>query len=178
MMKTTELNGRKIQIKTGTIESTGNEATAPDSSTISGLTFTDGEAVRQTIMVEGSIVPYVSPGVTGTFLFTKGPKANLFLVAVDVEGRGLRVANPKPFRKVMLQAVWPMLLVSGFTAFCVLGAFVVPLMAPITLFMIWFMLKGVFTFTGLSKVVSIIKTIDRTRQIPETFSAPAALAAA
>lgn len=165
-MKITELSGHKVQIKRGTIEAAGNEMVAADSSTIAGLTFTDGETVRGKIMIESSIVPYFQSGVTGTFLFADGPAGHTMAIAVDVDGRGLRVADPKPFARVRGQSIVPMIVVLAFTAFCVLGAVMIPLIAPLALIPAGIALKGFFAFAGVSKVVSIIKHVDRARQIP------------
>ncbi|OAM84261.1 hypothetical protein [Devosia elaeis] len=177
-MKTTELSGHKVQVKRGTVETIGNEIVAGDSSTFAGLTFTDGETVRRTIMVESSIVPYLSPGTTGTFVFADGPAGRAFVVAVDVEGRGLRVADARPFQKARNGGVLPVAGVLGITVFIAFGAVIVPLMAPLALIPAGFSIKGIFTLTGLSKLISIIKIVDRTRHVPDADRIQGTLAAA
>lgn len=172
--------GTKVLTKTGRIESTGNGQTTPLFTLINGITFDDGEAVRRFVQVESSIASWLSPGVEGTFVFTKGPGKVLMLTAIDTE-KGLRVANPNFATHVTAEASGHIIWYGLAAVICVsLVGLIGPLAvitAPAFLIFLMLALKGLMRVGPYSAFGAVVKALDRTHQLPMAAVASDATAA-
>lgn len=174
--------GTKVLVKRGTIESTGTGQSTPLFSQINGVTFDDGEAIREFVQVESGIASWLSPGVEGTFVLAKGPGKVLLLAAVETD-KGLRVANPKFATHITAEAtghlVWYGLFAVGMFFLVITPFFIFT--APIFLTLLSLAVKGLMRLGPYSAFLSVVKALERTRQLPtgtsDTAGAPAAMAA-
>lgn len=90
-MKRKLIFGRFMRVKHGTVEAHGNTLNAVGASMFGSITFDDGKRVGRTI-VDDTLVGYVHPGFSGTFLFGKiGGK--FMLLAVETADGRLRTAR-------------------------------------------------------------------------------------
>lgn len=98
MMRTIEFDGLELVVKSGEIETLGNGVTQPGGSQYAGITFADGEVVKN-VIADAMIDPYLSQGFSGDFIFLRF-RARMTLVAVDIKGVGRRFANEEAFFKI------------------------------------------------------------------------------
>ncbi|GAB5426631.1 MAG: hypothetical protein Devi2KO_00900 [Devosia indica] len=173
--------GAKVLVKRGTIESTGNGQSTPHFSQINGVTFDDGETIRQLVRVESSIAGWLSAGVEGTFVFTRGPGKILMLAAVETE-KGLRVTNPKYATGLVAEAAGQIIWGSLFAAMIAFPAFLFMIFfGPIFLILVGMAIRGLLRVGRYASFRTVVKTLDRTRQLPTAApaetEAPTAVAA-
>ncbi|MDB5530750.1 MAG: hypothetical protein JWR51_3853 [Devosia sp.] len=175
--------GTRVLTKTGRIESTGNGQTTPLFDLINGITFDDGETIRRFVQVERSIASWLSPGVEGTFVFTKGPGKVLMLTAVETQN-GLRVANPKFATHVTAEASGHIIWYGLAAVICVslvglIGPLAIITTPPFLIFLT-LAIKGMWRVGPYSGFGAVVRTLDRTRKLPttpEVLDAPAMVAA-
>lgn len=97
-MDKTTISGHDILTKSGTIESVGNANVTSHYSDFAAVNFTDGEAIRHRVLAEGAISGLVSPDTSGRFFFAPWGNKRV-LLAVDLDGRGRRTADPRYFSR-------------------------------------------------------------------------------
>lgn len=158
-----------VLVKHGTIESTGNHQVTPLLSQFNGVTFSDGETIRQFVQVESSIASWMSPGIEGRFVFVQGPGQILMLAAVETD-KGLRVTNPRFATHLSAEAaghaIWyGLAAIICIAVFGLIGPLAI-ITAPAFVTFLVLAFKGVRRFRPYSRFGVVVRNLDRTRQVP------------
>lgn len=173
-MRNKSINGQPVMCLTGTIESVGPGSVFDTHMIINGLTFDDGETIRRPVLVENALAAWVSPNVSGEFLFVDGPRRNLSLVAVDPAARGLRTADPGFAQMEAWRAIGSLVplsvvaaILTAMTAHDLRMAYIsMWIIIPVVVYLLLRLPVALSDWISLNRVRRVIQAVDNERRLP------------
>lgn len=156
-VKRESLNGTTLLVKDGLVEHLGDSHFDYGGTAYSHLTFADGETLSG-VVVESRLGRFVAPGLCGRFVFVRKGRGHA-LIGVEVQGIGLRTADPAFWRRPA-------------RAYAILGTTALIFGVPLSLLVIGlpllFVAMPVFFYSAwrLSRIAEAARRLARRGDIP------------